>query len=500
MYCLSGGISKHIAMSTEIKNLEPKGLWKNFYDLTQIPRPSKKEEKAAQYVLDFGKKLGLESFRDEIGNVIVRKPATPGMENKKGVVIQGHIDMVPQANSTTDHNFETDPIDAYIDGDWVTARDTTLGADNGIGVAAGMAILEATDLEHGPIELFVTIDEEAGMTGAQNTKAGVLEGDILLNTDTEDDGVFSVGCAGGIDVEAVFDYSTEAVPAGYNLYNIDITGLKGGHSGIDIKLGRGNANKIMFRLLKQLHADLGVRLCAIDGGSLRNAIPREAFAKIAVSADKVEAYCNAIVAYKEVVAEELKETEPNFDLLTTDCDDDLTVICEADQIRLTHAINGAQNNVIRMSASMADTVETSSNLALVKADGQKISVCCLVRSFSDTAKMDLASAIESVFTLAGASVSVDGAYPGWVPNMESGILACAVDTYEALNGEKPELLAMHAGLECGILGAVYTHWEMLSFGPTIKFPHSPDEKINIETVQNFWKFFVELLKNIPEKN
>ncbi len=480
-------------------NLEPKALWKNFYDLTQIPRPSKKEEKIRAFLKKFGEGLGLETIQDEVGNIIIRKPATPGMEDRKGVVLQGHMDMVPQANSDKNHNFETDPIEAYIDGDWVTANGTTLGADNGMGVAAAMAILEAKDIEHGPVEALITTDEETGMTGAFGLEAGVLHGDILMNLDSEDEGELYVGCAGGVDANISFDAAYEAAPAGMKAYKMSVAGLKGGHSGMDIPLGRGNANKILFRFVFDAIEKFGLKMADVNGGSLRNAIPREAFATVLVPEDKAEAMKAALKEFEAIAKKEIVSVDP-----------DLTITLEENAIpekiftyefltKLTQAVYGCPNGVIRMSNDMEGLVETSSNLAVVKSEGEKVIVQCLLRSSVDSAKVDLQNQIGSVFNLAGAYVVFEGDYPGWKPNMDSAILKEMREVYNNLYGKIPEIKAIHAGLECGLLGGVYSNWDMISFGPTIRYPHSPDEKVNIETVQKFWNYLLETLKHIPKK-
>lgn len=487
-------------MSNEIKNLEPKAVWENFYSLTQIPRPSNHEARIQDFVYDFGKNLGLETIKDEVGNIIIKKPATPGYEDCKGIIMQGHLDMVPQKNSDKEHDFVNDPIEAYVDGEWVTANGTTLGADNGIGVAAAMAVLAADDIEHGPVEGLFTATEETGMDGAEGLKAGVIDGDILLNTDTEDEGTFSVGCAGGVDVIASFKAKNEKTKKkGIVAFKMSITGLKGGHSGLDINLGRGNANKIFFRILKVLNKEFKVSLADIQGGSLRNAIPREAFGVLTVRSKYV---ADLGKRFGELVAEikaEFVHAEPNLSIDIEETENPKTVLKKGLQKNLTDTVLAAPNGVVRMSDTMENTVETSTNMAVVKLKGKKIEISCLVRSFSETAKNDLASRLESVFRLGGAKVSIQGSYPGWIPNMDSPILEVMKKLYAEKYGKEAELLAMHAGLECGILGATYPNWDMISLGPTIRFPHSPDEKVNIETVQKFWDFLLLTLKNIPKK-
>ncbi len=484
---------------TQIKDIQPTEVWSVFDQMLQIPRPSRHEEKIQEWAVKFGEDLGLETIKDAVGNVIIKKPATPGMENRKTVVIQGHLDMVPQKNSDKEHDFVNDPIEAYVDGDWVTANGTTLGADNGIGVSSAMAVLASTTIKHGPVEVLLTATEETGMDGANGLKAGLLDADILINTDTEDEGVFSVGCAGGIDVTATFKNKTKKVDKKYAAYKLSITGLKGGHSGVDIHLGRGNANKVFFRILKAAGEQLGVKLSDIQGGSLRNAIPREAFGVVLVKPKKAEALAALVAEIGEAVKAELINVEPGLSVTLEETELPKTRMAGSLQKKLTNAVWAAPNDVVRMSDSMPGTVETSTNLAIVKSDEQKVVASCLVRSFSETAKLALATRLEAVFSLAGAKVELTGSYPGWQPNVNSEILEEMKGLYEKRFGKQPQLLAMHAGLECGILGATYTNWDMISVGPTIKYPHSPDEKVNIETVQKYWDFLVDTLENVPVK-
>jgi dipeptidase D len=486
-------------MSKEILNLEPKALWKNFYSLTQIPRPSKKEVKVQEFAVNFGKSLGLETILDEVGNVIIRKPATPGMENRKGVVLQGHLDMVPQKNSDTPHDFEKDPIDAWIDGEWVKAKGTTLGADNGMGVAAALAILESKDIPHGPVEALFTCDEETGMTGAFGLKAGVLKGDILMNLDSEDEGELYIGCAGGTNANIKFTYTEVPVNPDSVAFKISVTGLKGGHSGVDIHLGRGNSNKVLFRFLWHAARKHGLRISSVDGGSLRNAIPRESFAIVTVPTGMKDDFLKCLPGFAETIRKELSAVEPDLKLAPAQVDLPKTLIDEKTQRNLFNAIYGCPNGVIRMSNEMPGLVETSTNLAIVKSENGIIRVHCLLRSSVDSAKQDLEHMMQSVFELAGAEVVFDGQYPGWKPNPDSPILKKMQDIYQNKYGKIPEIKAIHAGLECGLLGGVYAHWDMISFGPTIRYPHSPDEKVNIATVQKFWDFLVETLKEVPVK-
>jgi dipeptidase D len=486
-------------MSNSITNLEPKLIWKHFYSLTQIPRPSKHEKAVIDFVVGFGKEQSLETIVDKVGNVIIRKPATPGMENRKGIILQGHLDMVPQKNSDKEHDFTKDPIEAFIDGEWVTANGTTLGADNGIGVAAAMAVLEDKSLVHGPVEALFTIDEETGMTGAFNLQPNILKGDILINLDSEDEGELYVGCAGGMDANIKLAYKDEPVPAGYTFFKLSVTGLKGGHSGMDISSGRANSIKLLFRFLKFAEKELNIRISSIDGGSLRNAIPREAFVVAGVPSNKINELEVSIAKHLKIFNSEFSLVEPDLTFTSQKVDAPESVIDVKSQWAIIRGVFGCPNGVIRMSDSMVGLVETSTNLARTYTADGFIYVQCLLRSSVDTAKEALGDKIASVFELAGAEVTFSGAYPGWKPNMDSAILKAMRDVYSANWGKVPEIKAIHAGLECGILGGVYPNLDMISFGPTIRYPHSPDEKVKIDTVDMFWKFLVEVLKNAPAK-
>lgn len=486
-------------MSQEIRNLEPKALWNKFADLNAVPRPSKKEERVIEFMKNFGNSLGLETFEDEIRNVIIRKPATPGMENRKAIVMQGHLDMVHQKNADTVFDFDTQGIDMYVDGDWVRARGTTLGADNGLGVATIMAILESKDIPHPAIEALFTIDEETGMTGALNLKGGILQGQILLNLDTEEDDEIDIGCAGGIDVTATRGYNEEEVPESSVGYTITVKGLNGGHSGMDIHKGLGNANKIMNRLLFDGFENFGLQVSEINGGSLRNAIPRESVAKVIISQMFDEAY---VYDMQEIIADikaEYKTTEPNLSIEIVKGDLPEKIMDLGVQEGIVRAIYAAQNGVYRMSADMADLVETSNNIARVVVKDGEILVGCLTRSSVESSKFDLANSLRSAFELVGCEVELSGSYPGWTPNVNSEILEVLKDIYEKQNGEQPKVVACHAGLECGILGTNYPDMDMISFGPTIHGAHSPDERASISSAQKYWKFVLEILSNIPVK-
>lgn len=486
-------------MSQEIVKLEPKEVWENFYKLTQVPRPSKKEAKIQAFMVDFGKSLGLATEKDSVGNIIIRKPATPGMENRKGIILQGHLDMVPQKNNATVHDFENDPIDAYINGEWVHARGTTLGADNGIGVASAMAVLASKSLVHGPVEALFTCDEETGMTGANGLQPNMLKGDILLNMDSEEEGELYVGCAGGINANIEFEYDEVIVPQGVKPYKITISGLKGGHSGLDIPLGRGNANKLLIRFLKHATRELDVRLAEIYGGGMRNAIPREGHVVVLVPEENAKQLVKEVCRYEAIYKAELSAVEPNLSFAIEETDVPQSMIEERVQDDLIDSVYACPNGVIRMSDGMPGMVETSTNLSTIKSEKGVIFVKCLLRSSVESAKDDLVEQVDSAFALGGAMVSFDGGYPGWKPNMDSEILKQMKAIYHAKFGKVPAVMGIHAGLECGILGANYPNWDMISFGPTMRSPHSPDERVNIESVKKFWDFLVEVLKNAPLK-
>jgi dipeptidase D len=486
-------------MSTEIKSLDPGALWEIFYELTQIPRPSKKEGKAVEFVKGFGEKLGLETIVDGAGNVVIKKPASPGFENRQGVILQGHLDMVPQKNSDTAHDFEKDPIDAYIDGEWVAARGTTLGSDNGIGVAAALALMQDDTLKHGPLEVLMTVDEETGMTGAFRLQRGILDGKVLLNLDSEGEGELYIGCAGGIDVSGRLACTGVDTPAGSEAFRLAVTGLKGGHSGLDIHLGRGNSNQLLCRFMYEAVEKFGIRLASIDGGSLRNAIPRESFAIVTVPASQKQSFLEAVKEYEDVFMNELGSVEPDLEFAAESAELPASVIDAGTVDKLIRTVYGLPNGVIRMSPDMPGVPETSTNLAIVKSAEDAIDVFCLVRSSVDTAKDSLALSLKSVMELAGAKVTLSGSYPGWKPDVDSPILATMKKVYERDFGKVPEVKVIHAGLECGIIGDACPGLDMISFGPTIRFPHSPDERVHIESVKKFWDFLVRTLEEVPEK-
>ena len=487
-------------MNQDIKNIEPIEVWSHFADLNAVPRPSKKEEKIIQFMVEFGKKLHLETLVDHIGNVIIKKAASIGMEKRKTIVLQGHIDMVHQKNATTEFNFEEQGIIMFVEGDWVKAKGTTLGADNGLGVAAIMAILSSKTIIHPAIEALFTIDEETGMTGAMNLDSTILTGEILLNLDTEEDDEIGIGCAGGLDVTATRNYTEEDIPENTTAFSISITGLTGGHSGMDIHKGLGNANKIMNRLLFDGFTNFGLRIAEINGGSLRNAIPRESFAKVVVDSISTEPFLFETNELINQIKSEFSTIEPNLLIKITEVSTPKSIVELGVQEGFLRAMYAALNGVYRMSPDVEDLVETSNNIAKVSLKNGNILVGCLTRSSSESSKLDLANSIRSSFELAGFEVEFSGAYPGWLPNMNSEILQIVSNTYRKLFEKEPKIMACHAGLECGILGRNYPKMDMISFGPNIKGAHSPDERAQISSSQKFWKLLQEVLKNIPEKN
>lgn len=483
-------------MAKTICDLQPQLVWKNFNKLCSVPHPSHHLEKITKVIVDFGKEHGFETIVDKVGNIIIRKPATPGRENSLPVILQAHMDMVPQKNNDKIHNFETDPIETIIDGEWVRANGTTLGADDGIGVAAGMAILESTDIQHGPLELFVTADEETGMYGAFGMEPGTLKGSILLNLDSEDFGELYVGCAGGVDANISWKYQGVASIADDVALKVTVKGLKGGHSGLEINCGRANANKLLFRFLKEVISLYEARLAKVEGGNMRNAIPREAYAIISVPSEEVENIKKLVEEYADLFNKEYSITENKIEFLCEEVEMPELIIPEEIQDDLVNAIIGCPNGVFRMIPAIPDTVETSMNLSIIEANATEISVKCLLRSSVDSKKEELASMVESVFTLAGAKVEFTGSYSGWNPNLDSTILNTMKEVYKKEFGEEAAVKVIHAGLECGILGAIEPKLDMVSFGPTIRHPHSPDEKVNIESVNKFWKLIVATLEHL----
>ena len=485
-------------MNEEIRGLEPKVLWNKFADLNAVPRPSKKEERVIEFIKNFGNDLNLKTEVDSVGNVVIYKPATKGMESRKKIVLQAHLDMVHQKNNDTDFDFDSQGIDMYVDGDWVRAKGTTLGADNGLGVATMMAILESNTIEHPAIEALFTIDEETGMTGAKGLSPDLLEGDILLNLDTEEDDEIGIGCAGGVDITATKKYDEEKLPDTYRSYLVKVSGLMGGHSGMDIIKGLGNANKMMNRLLLNTSDNLKLRISEIDGGGLRNAIPRESEAIVAIPDTEEESFKKEIESRANDIKAEYASLEPNLSVEIQKITTQNSIMDLKSQKEVLLALAGAHNGVYRMSPEIEGLVETSNNVANVTLKNGEIYIKCLTRSSVESSKNDLADSLKAVFELAGFEVKLSGEYPGWAPNSDSAILKTLDEIYQRMNGEKADIAACHAGLECGIIGSHYPEMDMISFGPTIRGAHSPDERASIKSAQKYWKFLLEVLKNIPE--
>lgn len=487
-------------MTTDIRQLEPQAMWTRFADLNTVPRPSKKEDRVIEFMKAFGEGLGLDTVVDNIGNVIIRKPASPGMEDRTPIVIQGHLDMVCQKNADTDFNFETQGIEMFVEGDWVKAQGTTLGADNGIGVASAMAILASDDIEHPPVEALFTIDEETGMTGAMGLKGGMLNGEIMLNLDSEDDSEITIGCAGGVDVNISGTYEEVAVRPGRVAFGLAVKGLSGGHSGMDIHLGRGNANKLLNRLLLEAYEAFGIGIAEIDSGGLRNAIPREGRAHITLNADRVEDFKAFLQEQAAVLKKEYATTDPNLEVLLETAELPSVVLDKGFQARLLRAVRACPHGIYRMSPDIEDLVQTSNNVARVLVREGSYQLQCLTRGSVDSEKLDMARAIQATFELIGADVHLTGAYPGWAPQPDAPIVKLMGSLYQELFGAEAPVMACHAGLECGILGTNYPNMQMISFGPNIRGAHSPDEKVQISSVQKFWGYLLETLKRIPARS
>ncbi|MGN7709364.1 aminoacyl-histidine dipeptidase [Chryseobacterium sp. 22543] len=479
----------------ELSNIEPQIIWKNFSRLNAVPRPSKKEEKVIAFIKGFGENLGLETTVDEVGNVIIKKPATAGMENRKSIVLQSHLDMVCQKNNDVNFDFETEGIKMEIDGDWVKAKGTTLGADNGLGVATIMSILESSDIPHPALEALFTIDEETGMTGALGLKPGQLTGQILLNLDTEEDDEIDIGCAGGVDVTITQNYAAEA-PKG-QIVRLEVKGLQGGHSGMDIHKGFGNANIILGRLLYSGLENQNIELVSIDSGGLRNAIPREGVALISVR--NTQEFIENVTILKKDILEEFATVEPGIQINIENSTSSDKAISEGDSKKVILTLKALHNGVYRMSPDVADLVEASNNVARVELKVGELKILNLTRSSVDSSKYSVAEQLKSVAELAGMNVEFSGSYPGWKPKPGSEIVQLMEKLYTEKFTEKPHVVACHAGLECGIIGANYPEMEMVSFGPTIRGAHSPDEKANIPSTQKFWSFLKDILANIPQK-
>ncbi len=486
-------------MSIDVRNQEPKALWNHFADLNEVPRASKKEERVIAFIKQFGESLNLETRVDHIGNVVIKKQATTGMEDRQVVVLQSHLDMVHQKNNDTAFDFDSEGIKMVVEGDWVKAEGTTLGADNGIGVASIMVLLASNDIEHPPLEALFTIDEETGMTGALELKGGLLDASIMLNLDTEDDDELTIGCAGGIDVTASGEYDMVDAPSGLQSFKINIKGLSGGHSGMDIHKGLGNANKLMNRLLTEISNELDLRIHWIDGGGLRNAIPRESVAAVAVTLDDVPRLEEIVSSTGGDLVDEYTVTDENLEVVLEPIDTIGKVLSSTFQGQVIRAIYACPSGIYRMSPDVDDLVQTSNNLARVFVKDGKYEILCLTRSSVDTEKMDLAQAIKSTFELIGASVNYSGDYPGWAPKPDAGIVQLMKGLYSEMFNEDAHVYACHAGLECGILGTNYPDMEMISFGPNIRGAHSPDERVQISSVRKYWSFLLETLKRIPTK-
>ncbi|XQW85260.1 aminoacyl-histidine dipeptidase [Thalassotalea piscium] len=485
-------------MST-LSQLKPTRLWQLFEQICAIPHPSKHEQKISLWIQSWAKDLGLDVSEDNVGNIRIAKPATAGYENRKGVILQAHMDMVPQKNASVTHDFLTDPIKPYVDGDWVKAEGTTLGADNGVGLASTLAILESKDIVHGPLEVLITIDEEAGMTGAFGLAPNWFTGEILINTDSEQEGEVYMGCAGGIDGTANFTLDYQDVPENYQAFNLNISGLKGGHSGVDIHLGRANACLLLVRFLLSACEKFDMHLTELSGGSLRNAIPREADTSFVIAQQDVDAFKAHLDQYITTIKTNLHTVEPDIEMLLISPETFEECWTKTCQINILRALNACPNGVIRMSDDIEGIVESSLNLGVMRTKGKKFEALTLIRSLHDDGRLATQTMVDSVFKLANADIQFSGAYPGWKPDIKSPIMATVRNTYQTLFGKIPEVMVIHAGLECGLFKTAYPHWDMVSFGPTIKFPHSPDEKIEIATVAQYWELLVAVLKEIPVK-
>ncbi|MCX6155081.1 MAG: aminoacyl-histidine dipeptidase [Candidatus Kapabacteria bacterium] len=484
-------------MGNVLGGLKPQKVWEFFEAICSYPRPSKKEEKIAAYIMDFAKEYKLKAVRDSAGNIIIKKPATKGMENRKTVCVQGHIDMVCEKNNDVEFDFDVDGIQPWIDGEWVKAKGTTLGADNGIGVAMAMAVLASNDIEHPDFEALFTIDEETGLTGAQALAPNILKADILINLDSEEDGAFTIGCAGGINTAAIFDYHADTLNGEHFAFEIALKGLRGGHSGIEIHDERGNAIKILNRLIWNLTHKYNVRLATFNSGNKHNAIPREGFAVIACARPAKHDVANYITEFNSMVHFEYETKEPNLHFVTTAVDIPDKVMTVESQRAFLNALYACPHGVIRNSPDIENLVQTSTNLAVVETFEKEIKVVTSQRSSAESEKMDLATMVRTVFELAGARLEAGDGYPGWQPNINSPILKLCKDISKEVYGKEPKVEAIHAGLECGLIGEKYPGMDMISFGPTLKDVHSPDEKILIHTVENCWNLFLGILKNIP---
>ena len=486
-------------MATEIKNLNPECIWRNFHALTQVPRPSGHLEKVQQFLLDFAKEAGVEAFKDAADNIVMRKPATPGMEGRKGIILQAHMDMVPQKAPDSTHDFVTDPIQTYVEDGWVKAKGTTLGADNGLGVAAIMAIMEDKTLRHGPVEALITADEETGLFGATNLPEGELNGDILINLDSETWGKFVIGSAGGIDVNATLDYKEAETDPEDAAVRVTLQGLKGGHSGLEIHEGRGNANKLMVRFVREAIAECEARLATWHGGNMRNAIPFKAEVVLTLPKENVDALKEMVKEWEQDFIDEYKGIESGISFTAEDTETPKTEVPEEIQDNLVNAIYACHDGVIRMIPSYPDVVETSSNLAIIDIEGGRASIKILPRSSREDMKEYVTTMIESCLSMAGMKVETSGSYCGWDPNPDSEILHLLLRVYKELNGEDGIIQVDHAGLECSIILGKYPHLDVVSMGPTMRSPHTTSERALIETVAPFWALLKKTLEEVPAK-
>jgi len=484
---------------TALTQLYPQPLWQWFEQICAIPHPSKHEHALSQHIQQWAKAQGLAVVEDKVGNLIIRKPATAGMENCKIVVLQAHIDMVPQKNADKVHNFETDPIEAYVDGDWVKARGTTLGSDNGIGMSSALAVLGSKDIKHGPLEVLLTIDEEAGMTGAFGLEAGYLDAEILINTDSEQEGEIYMGCAGGVDAQISVPMSWQAPEQSNASFSLTMSGLKGGHSGVNIHLGRGNANKLLARFLFKYSDELALELVSFSGGSLRNAIPREANVQFMLPAENIDALKQAIESFQALVREELAVADPGMLLSLAAIDAPTKVMGEEAQNTLIDLLHACPNGVMRMSDEVEGVTETSLNIGVISTEDESVEILCLIRSLIDSGREEVTGMLTALSNLSGASIDLSGAYPGWKPDTSSPVMAIVRDTYNDIYKKDPTVMVIHAGLECGLFKEPYPLMDMVSIGPTIRYPHSPDEMVNITTVGQYWELLLAVLERIPAK-
>ncbi len=483
-------------MNNALNSLQPAAVWQYFGQLMNIPRPSKHEAKVSAFLQEFGRQLNLETLADEVGNVLIRKPASKGYENAPGVCLQAHMDMVCEKNGDKEFDFLTQPIQAYLEDGWLIGDGTTLGADDGIGVAAAMAILADNSIEHGPLECLFTVDEETGLTGAANLRTDWLKSSILLNFDDEDEGEYCIGCAGGIDTTVAIDYTTRPVPAGESSYRIKVSGLQGGHSGDDINRGRGCAIKILTRILWNATENHKIGLACIDGGNLRNAIAREAWADIVVAHDYEAAFRSMVDDFAKHICFEFRSTEPNMQVTLEPIEEPACLIDRQTQYNILNVLYACAHGVLAMSREIENFVETSTNLASVKMDDHQIHIATSQRSSVESAKHAAAQKIEATFRMIGAHVSHGDGYPGWTPNPDSKVLKVGVETYKRMFGHDPIVRAIHAGLECGLIGEKYPNMDMISYGPTLRGVHAPGEKIEIKTVEMFWNLTCEILRNL----